>query len=330
MKKLLIYIFTIFFLFINTCSSQNVEPVLNAQSQELVLEYVEFSRIDKAVKKYTHLQSQANWIKRLKYFAIGAGCAGLGALIFNHYFMAQSKTENSDPSTNSKEMPSQEDLKIKKDALFIAQLEKEILEKTLAGRAKKDALSALDIVIFTAVSASLWAIINKGGDLLKNQFMGIDLDANFYKQKNAKLNDLIKQFGMFLVQHEQNTNGEHASKFFDLMFADILINHTTLVRWFEDLIGFIKCMVIANSGRDSIEVACLEKDILSISINLNQFTDKISYVFNSCSNAKEHADLVNQATASYLVFCKQFSKFIYDCGMYLYEEDFLQENSLQN
>ncbi len=317
-------------LLISACSSQNVEPILNTQSQKVVLEYVDFSRIDKAVKKYERLQSQAKWIKRLKYLAIGAGCTGLGILILNHYLMAKDKTENSKASVAPNEKPSREELKAKKDALFIAQLEKEALEKTPTGRVKKDALSALDIVVFTAVSASVWALINKSGDVLKTQFVGTNLDSNFYKQKNAKLNNLIKQLGIFLMQHEENSKGEHASRFFDLMFADILINHTTLIRWVEDLIGFIKCMVIASNGHDSLEIACLDKDILSLSEKLNQFTDKISCIFNSCTDTQEHADLVDQATSSYLIFCKQFSKFIYDCGLYLYEEDFLQENSLQN
>jgi len=318
-------------LLISTCSSQNVEPILNSQSQKVVLEYVDFSRIDKAVKKYEHLQSQAEWIKRLKYFAIGAGCTGLGILIFNHYFMAQGKVKSSEADTTTPEIVhTPESIKAQKDVLKTAQLEKEAWEKTLPGRAKKDALSALDVVVFTAVSTSVWSIINKSGDTLKNQFSGIDLDSNFYKQKNTKLNDLIKQLGIFLVQHEQNSKGENASKFFDLMFADILINHTTLVRWVEDLIGFIKCMVISETGQDSLEIACLEKDILSLATNLNLFTDKISCILNSCTDAQEHSNLVNQATTSYLAFCKQFSKFIYDCGLYLYEEDFLQENSLQN
>ncbi|MFH1254046.1 MAG: hypothetical protein V1646_01285 [bacterium] len=326
MKKLFTYTFTMLSLLISTCSSQNVEPILNSQSQKVVLEYVDFSRIDKAVKKYAHLQSQAEWIKRLKYFAIGAGCTGLGLLIFKHYFSTQDKPNDSQNLSAAKNVPQ------KPDRDSVNELIRDELLKRASwnGRFREASLSALDIVIFTAVSTSVWAIINKSGELLKNQFIGIDLDSNFYKQKNAKLNNLIKQLGIFLMQHEQDSKGEHASKFFDLMFADILINHTTLIRWFEDLIGFIKCMVISATGRDSLEVACLEKDILSLSASLNQFTDKISCIFNSCTDIQEHSMLVDQATTSYLVFCKQFSKFIYDCGLYLYEEDFLQENSLQN
>lgn len=335
MKKLFAHVFTIFSLLINTCSSQNVEPILTTQSQKVVLEYVDFSRIDKAVKKYEHLQSQATWIKRFKYLAIGAGCAGLGFLIFNNYSNTQtSKKKN--PSNEDKLDEKELDTEIKrailkKFNLFMEKIEKENQEKTFfINRVKKTSLKSLDFIIYTIIAASILTIINKSGNAFKDKFGGIDLDSNFYKQKNAKINDLIKQMGVFLIQHEQNSKDEHASKFFDLMFADILINHTMLVRWVEDLIGFIKCMVISGTERNSIEVACLEKDILSLSTNLNQFTDKISCILNSCTDAQEHSNLVNQATTSYLAFCKQFSKFIYDCGLYLYEEDFLQENSLQN
>ncbi len=335
MKKLFIRIFTIFSLCISTCSSQNVKTTLKEESQKIVLEHVDFSRIDKSFKKYEQLQSQATWIKRFKYLAIGAGCTGLGFLIFNNYSNTQPNPKNNqshEDKLDDKELDIEiKKVELKKLRLLINRLEKENQEKTFfINRVKKGSLKALDFVIYTAIAASIWTIINKSGNALKNQFGGIDLDSSFYKQKNAKINDLIKQLGIFLVQHEQNSKDEHASKFFDLMFADILINHSTLVRWFEDFVGFIKCMVISDTGRDSIEVACLEKDILSLSANLNQFTDKISCILNSCTDAQEHSILVEQATTSYLAFCKQFSKFIYDCGLYLYEEDFLQEDSLQN
>ena len=335
MKKLFAHIFTIFLLSINTCSSQNLEPALNSQPQKVVLEYVDFSRIDKALKKYEQLQSQATWINRFKYLAIGAGCSGLGFLIFNNYSNTQNSPKNNqahEDKFDEKELDIEiKKVEFKKLRLLINRLEKEDKEKTFfINRVKKGSLKALDFVIYTAIATSIWAILNKSGNALKTHFGETDLGPNFYKQKNAMLNNLIKQLGIFLMQHEQNSKGEHASKFFDLMFADILINHTTLIRWFEDLIGFIKCMVISGTGRDSLEIACLEKDILSLSEKLNQFTDKISCIFNSCTDTQEHSILMDQATTSYLAFCKQFSKFIYDCGLYLYEEDFLQENSLQN
>lgn len=344
MKKLFAHIFTIFSLLINTCSSQVAEPVLNSQPQKVDWEYVNFSRINKAVKKYEKLQSKAKWIKCLKYFAIGSGCTVLGILILKYFFTTQDKPKNKiDTPMPEKEFNEKDanilkiQMELKEIASRINRQDKEASyiskkqeENFFIKRIKKGSLKALQFVIYTAVAASLWAIINKSGNLLDTQFGGIDLDSDFYKQKGSKINELIKQLGIFLVQHEQKAQDLRASKFFDLMFADILINHTSLIRWFEDLIGFIKCMVISSNGRDSLEAACLEKDILSLSKNLNQFTDKISCVFNSCSDAQEHSNLVGQATTSYLSFCRQFSKFIYDCGLYLYEENFLQENSLQN
>jgi len=113
-------------------------------------------------------------------------------------------------------------------------------------------------------------------------------------------------------------------RIFDLVFADVLIDHTTLIRWFEDIVGFIKCAVILNNGNDSLELACMEKDIEVLSGKLNQFTDEISVIVNS-SNAQERLSLIDHVVESYLNFCKQFSKFIYDCGLYLYEDDFLQK-----
>ncbi len=354
MKKLFAHIFTICSLITNTCVSQSAEPILNTQpqnmvSEKVVLEYVDFSRIDKAVKKYERLQSKAKWIKRLKYLAISAGCVGVGILIWNYFFKTQNKPKSNQLSAISTNAISKYDelnekdldvetkkLGCKEAELRINRLEREDQankeSNAAIGRIKKGSLKALQFVIYTAITASIWTIINKSKDTLENQFNfgGINLDSEFYKQKSAKLNGLIKQLGSFLVQHEQRTQDEHTIKFFDLMFADILINHTTLIRWFEDLIGFIKCMIILNTGHDRLEVACLEKDIISLSTSINQFTDKISNIFNSCSDSQQHANLVDQATTSYLSFCKQFSKFIYDCGLYLYEEDFLQENSSQN
>lgn len=328
MGKLFIYVFTILSLFFSICSSQNIEPVLTTQSRKVALGYVDFSRIEKAVKKYERLQFQSTWIKYFKYFVIGAGCTGIGLLICKSYFTTQDK-----PKVIQEDTPNQGPIAYKDSELTKVKLQwkiEQLKKGSWNGRLKEASLNALDIVVFSAVSASVWAIINKGGNALKKHFGEIDLGPKFYKHKNVILNNLIKQLGVFLVQHKLNSKDEHASKFFDLLFADILINHTTLVCWFEDLVGFIKCMVISGTGHNSVEVACLEKDIVSLSANLNQFTDKISCILNSCTDTQEYSILIEQATTSYLAFCKQFSKFIYDCGLYLYEEDFLQEDSLQN
>jgi len=295
------------------------------QLQKIDLEYVNFSRIEKAVKKYERLQSKAKWMKRFKYAVIGAGCAGLGMLILNQWFNTQDKAQGKakDQTAAEKQSDSQ-DLEKEYKVLGIKQLAE---NGTMAGRIKNGALGGISLIAGSVVMVSFWKIIENGGNTYNDYFAGIDLqDSDFYKQKNEKINGLIQRLGLFLMNDKQNFHNNDAAsmKFFDLVFADVLIDHTTLVRWFEDFVGFIKCAVILNNGNDSLELACLEKDIEVLSGKLNKFTDEISIIINS-PDVQERSKQINPVVDLYLNFCKQFSKFIYDCGLYLYEDDFLRK-----
>ncbi len=104
----------------------------------------------------------------------------------------------------------------------------------------------------------------------------------------------------------------------------MLLGHTTLVRWFEDIIGFIKCAVILDAGAESPEVANLQNEVIALSCGLNKFSDDLAVVINYTGGG-DRVVLLEQAASRYLVFCKHFSKFIYDYGFYLYEQDFLHK-----
>lgn len=356
MKKIFVYFITILSLLINSCVTRDCVAQVSLpalpiqlqqidQMQKIDLEHVNFSRIEKAVKKYESLQSKAKWAKRLKYAAIGAGCAGIGWLILNQWLKSQDKAQckSSDkvggeakaknPVENQPDLQTQNadktHFELKKIELEVKLLEKKLNGRTFGERIKKVAKDSVDFVIYSVIASilavSFWKIVNNSSDVLKDHFAGVDLqDPNFYKQKNEKINGLIQRLGLFLIDDKQNFQNKDAGvKFFDLVFADVLIDHTTLVRWFEDIVGFIKYTVILSNGNDSLELACLENDIEVLAGKLDQFTDEISTVINSPNN-QERSKLIAPAVELYLNFCKQFSKFIYDCGLYLYEDDFLR------
>lgn len=319
MKKIGVGVFLVF------CFLQVVYPIseFHQDGDRVKLEYVNFSRIESAVKKYEHLQNKAKWMSRLKYAAIGGGVAGIAAMfIFN-----RSLVDDGGSSGPKVDNPSPDDIRAKSKQIDLEMKQQERKEQA-DGIIKKASSKALEYAIFTVISSvlsvSFWSIYNRGSDFLSEKFGGIDpRDSEFYKQKHAQVDSLMKHLGSLMLQHDQHFNHELASKYFDLMFADVLIDHTTLVRWVEDIIGFIKCAVILSAGADSIEVECLQKDVVVLSSNLNRFTDDLSEVVNFSENS-DRAELIKQTLDKYLVFCKQFSKFIYDCGLYLYEQDFLQ------
>lgn len=333
MKKKLVLGISVFLLLANNLLPTNNSVVQDAlpdllpdQVQKINLEYVNFSRIEKAVKKYEHLQSKVKWVKRLKYAAIGAGCAGVVALLLNQYFETQVKVEGEEEKTAS-QMSGEEGAKLdmRCKVAKVKRAEEYLKSRTLGGKIKDEASDVVSFIAVSVLGAILWKIIDEGSSSFNDYFIGPDLqDSAFYKQKNERINILIQRIGFFLMQKGHPDKGEVSTKFLDLILADILIDHTALIRWFEDLVGFIKCAIILNTGPDSVELECFVKDVEVLSKKLNQFTDGLSIVINS-QDVQERSNFTGLAVESYMNFCRQLSKFIYDCGLYLYEDDFLQK-----
>lgn len=297
---------------------------LDTEYSKISLECVNFNRMEKAVKKYAQLQSNAKWMKRLKYAGIGAGCAGVAALLLKFWFASAHVTPAKQEKDSSSSKFDEHELAKRTLEHLIKTLEAEEKRKTFKGGLRKSIDDSIYFVIGTIFVGVVFAIINKSYNALNCYFDGLDpQDPEIYKQKHDNINVLIKRLGSFLFQHKHDLDTNFSEdSLFDLKFADILINHTMLVRWFEDFIGFIKCAVISVVGDDSLELVCLEKDIIVLSQLLDIFTDKASLFINSTE--EDRGNLLKQVSESYMIFCKQFSKFIYDCGFYLYDQDFLR------
>jgi hypothetical protein len=283
------------------------------------LEYVNFHRIEYAVKKYERLHNKFKWNTWLKYSAIGIGCAGITAFVVSN--VTAKPIAAGGVAQKPEHTISKEELEIKRAALEVECLEKKAHKGSISGIA----LNVLKFGFYTAISTTFWAFFNKGSSFLSENFGGLDLqDSELYKQKHDKINGLMKHLGISLLQYEKDTDVRVDAEGFDLMFTDLLLDHTTLVRWFEDIIGFIKCAVILSEGDACNECAYLQKDIIALSNGLNRFSDDLSLIVN-CAGELNRVALLEQAVNRYLVFCKQFSKFIYDYGFYLYEQDFLHK-----
>lgn len=288
-----------------------------AMQAEFKLELVNNDNINAKAEKYYKKFCRAKNIKMLTYAALGIAAVGGTAWFIHDQYYKNNKPDNvGGKPADTKEKISEEKLAIAYYKALVLGRKFSFL-KNLSDNVQVGIIAGLVTVILGVCSD----VVGVGKSAFKGFVAGGNIDnVKIFQEKFAKIKELMLMLAsMPNSQLEQITLECPDRVLFELGLNDLHITHRVMVNFIEDLFAFIKFLMMLRNDKDEFEMTFINNGCISLVSDFNNISKEISLIINRNKSANRQA-----FAAAYAVFCRNFTKFVCDCGVSLYGQDFLQ------
>ncbi|KKQ32798.1 MAG: hypothetical protein US49_C0005G0017 [candidate division TM6 bacterium GW2011_GWF2_37_49] len=303
------YIFVSLILCTTLSAAQVASPV------NVKLDHVDVARIDVVAEKYSKQFSHAKRMKSLRNWGLGIGVTALIAwIVYDSYFRKHEVGEIKIIDETAKK---------KLEAARLQDLEEE-------HERNKNPLKAIPFIIKTAIVLGIaqslidafWNAAGAGSNLFHGLFsIGNVADVKSFQQKQAQIKELLIRLATLPELNGKVVLPSTEDKvLFEISLSDVILTHRTMIYFLEDMLGFIKFLVTLAHGKESYEFAAVTGHCALISAEFNKASDKITLIVNHDQKIDRQAFI-----SDFALFCRKFTKFVCDCGVNLYGQDFLQK-----
>lgn len=294
------------------CSTLDAAQV--ASPVVVKLDHVDIARIDAVAEKYIKQFSHAKKVKSFRNWGLGISAAVLVAwIVWDSYFREPDLA------------------KCKEDANAKIKVNNVKIEEILEAREReRNPLKAIPYLIKTgivlgiaeAVIKAIWDAAGASSTTIQVLWSMDNInDVKFFHQKQAQIKELLVRLATLPeLNGKQPVPSNEDKVLFEISLSDVILTHRTMIHFLEDMLGFIKFLVTLAHGKESYEFAAVTGHCALISTEFNKASDKITLIVNHDQKIDKQAFM-----SDFALFCRKFTKFVCDCGVSLYGQDFLQK-----
>ena len=299
------YIFTSLILCTTLNAAQVAAPVI------VKLDHVDVKRIDVMAENYSKQFSHAKRMKILRNWGLGISATALvGYIVWDSYIREHEPVKGGAKINEAKEL------------LTSGRFSEFFRKKSLFENVMDNVKAAIVLSISGAMVKVLWDVAGAGSSAVQGLWAMDDVnDVKSFQQKQAQIKELLIRLATL-----PELNGKVAlpsaedKVLFEISLSDVILTHRTMIHFLEDMLGFIKFLVTLAHGKESYEFAAVTGHCALISAEFNKASDKITLIVNHDQKVDRQAFITDFA-----LFCRKFTKFVCDCGVNLYGQDFLQK-----
>ncbi|MFH0898603.1 MAG: hypothetical protein V1855_03415 [bacterium] len=297
-----------------------------AASTKLCLDRVDINRIEKLEQVYGKLSSRSKKVKIAAFATTGVATATASLLLLKFLLMDDKKVVDNAKS-GIKTDSSKDEIKAAKIRFFQKMYSEEQERRSFLGMIKSGAQNGVVLALVLSISGIVGVVMSgaltKAVELFNGKLgefaMPLELEEYLFKVERTKIAlDRVLQSTAGLKKGEMQIQSDVVAGAEDFVIrTDLMLNHSILVRSFEDLLAFVRQAIIAEYGKGSENYAKASAQCLSLIEQLNAFAAAMS----DPNDAASQSEVVQTCLAD---FFNLYINFTYDNGVCLYEKNFLR------